>query len=156
MPAEYAFASQWHLPVPVERTWAEIERMLRPGAAATWWPAVRLTKPPADLARGESMLLTVRSPLGYALRVRLTIDEIERGRSISAASAGDLRGHGRLEVRADGPQASTVSFDWRVATERRWMNATAWILRPAFEAAHARVMRAGERGLRAELGTPAG
>jgi len=38
-----------------------------------------------------------------------------------------------------------------VSTERKWMNATAFLLRPAFGWAHARVMAEGESGLRSVL-----
>ncbi|WP_461471655.1 SRPBCC family protein [Microbacterium sp. HJ5] len=151
MPAEYSFVSRWHVPVPAERAWQEIERMLRPGAGPTWWPGVRLIEPPATLAPGERLRLGVRSPLGYRLEIGLTLDEVDIGRSIAASSRGDLRGRGRVTVTADGDAASAVVFDWDVVTERRWMNATAWVLRPAFERAHAHVMRSGERGLRREI-----
>jgi hypothetical protein len=152
MGAEYSFLSRWSVEVSAARCWEEIERMLRPdAAAATWWPAVELVTPPSRVARGEYLVLAVRSPLGYRLRVRLELVDVEPGRAIAAASTGDLRGSGRVEVAPAGPESATVTFRWEVATERRWMNATAWALRPAFERAHAHVMRAGERGLRAEL-----
>ncbi|WP_137843662.1 hypothetical protein [Microbacterium sp. 2FI] len=152
MGAAYSFLSRWSLDVPARRCWEEIERMLRADAAApTWWPGVELVTPPSRLAAGEHLVLAVRSPLGYRLRVRLELVHVDPGRALSAASTGDLRGSGRVEVAAAGPESSIVTFRWDVATERRWMNATAWALRPAFERAHAHVMRAGERGLRAEL-----
>ncbi len=97
------------------------------------------------------MVLAVRSPLGYALRMRLELSEVDPGRTIAATSDGDLRGRGSVTVDADGAEASVVTFHWDVETRRRWMNLTAGLLRPAFEAAHAHVMARGERGLRAAL-----
>ena len=125
--------------------------MLRPGAEASWWPGVAVAESRAVLAPGTSLLLAVRSPLGYRLRVRLTITDIERGRMLAAAGAGDLRGTGRVEIAAAAGEAASVVFHWDVVTERPWMNATAFALRPVFVRAHERVMARGERGLRAAL-----
>lgn len=125
--------------------------MLRPGAGPTWWPGLRIVEPPEALVAGERLALLVRSPLGYRLRVRLTLTEVEPGRSIAAASTGDLRGAGRVVVAEAGEEASVVVFHWDVSTERAWMNATAFALRPVFERAHTAVMRAGERGMRTAL-----
>lgn len=123
----------------------------QPGAGPLWWPAVTLPMPPRRLAVGERMVLAVRSPLGYALRMRLELSEVEPGRTIAATSDGDLRGRGSVTVEAEGAEASVVTFHWDVETRRRWMNLTAGLLRPAFEAAHAHVMARGEHGLRAAL-----
>lgn len=125
--------------------------MLRPGADRRWWPGLTLPMAPRRLVPGERMVLAVRSRLGYVLRMRLQLTEIAQGRSVSAASDGDLRGGGRVVVDEDGAEASVVTFQWDVETRRRWMNATAWALRPAFERAHAHVMRRGEQGMRALL-----
>ncbi|MDY0909853.1 hypothetical protein [Microbacterium sp. CFBP9034] len=160
MLAEYSFVSRWQLPVASGRAWAEIERMITAGApeptsarvaATTWWPAVTIAVPLAALDAGGRLDLVVRSPLGYRLRVRLTVDGVEPGRALSARSDGDLRGSGRIVVDPVGDAASVVTFHWDVATRRPWMNATAWLLRPVFERAHARVMHDGERGMRAAL-----
>ncbi|GAA1950145.1 hypothetical protein [Microbacterium deminutum] len=166
MGTAYSFVSVWRVPASAPRCWAELVRMITPpaartesvagsqrGAVATWWRSVSV-EPPRRIAVGEGMALHVRSPLGYALRVHLTLTGVEDGRFLSAASAGDLRGAGSVAVEAAGDAASVVTFHWDVATERRWMNATAFVLRPVFEHAHAHVMRQGERGLRAALSTP--
>lgn len=155
MAAGYSFVSIWRLPVPAERTWRELERMLTAPPSAEpagvdrpeWWPGVSMVHAPRALAVGEPFALVVRSPLGYRLRVRLEITRVEPRSLIGAESSGDLRGSGSVAVAEAGSGSSTLTFRWDVRTERRWMNATAWALRPAFERAHARVMRSGERGL---------
>jgi hypothetical protein len=152
MPPMYSFVSRWHLPVAPEAAWSELARTLEPGSGgARWWPGFALTMAPRRVTAGERMIITVRSPLGYALRLRLEITDAEPGRSITARSEGDLRGQGSVEVQAAAGGASVVVFHWDVETRRPWMNATAWLLRPVFEHAHTRVMRRGERGLRTEL-----
>ncbi|WP_214467121.1 hypothetical protein [Microbacterium flavescens] len=163
MPAEYSFVSRWSVPAAADRTWREVERVVTSPTAVTaattrsgdsgltWWRGVHVEEAPATLEPGAIVRLAVRSPIGYRLRISLTIVEVAPGRALSATSAGDLRGRGRLRVERDGDAASVVVFHWDVATERRWMNVGARALRPAFERAHAHVMRAGERGLREEL-----
>ena len=151
MPASYSFISRWRVPVPPERAWQELTRSLRPGAGPRWWPGFTVPMPPRRLVAGERMVVAVRSPLGYTLRIRLELSGVEPGRRIAARSDGDLRGSGRVEIHRVGDDASVVELCWDVESRRAWMNATAWLLRPAFERAHARVMRRGEEGLRAAL-----
>lgn len=151
MAARYSFVSRWQVPAPRERVWTELVRMLEVGGSPTWWRAVTVTERPAAVEPGARVGLRVRSPLGYALRVRLTVTAVETGGLLAADGSGDLAGHGRIEVEGAGEAASVVTTHWEVATTRAWMNRTAWLLRPAFERAHAHVMRAGETGLRAAL-----
>lgn len=147
MAAVYSFVSRWTVPASRERCWRELERLLRPDGSASWWRAVTLIDAPGALREGERMTLAVRSPLGYRLRVRLTVTDVAPGERVVAESDGDLRGSGSIEIEAQGADAASIVFHWNVATERRWMNASAFVLRPVFERAHASVMRAGERGL---------
>ncbi len=153
MGAAYSFVSRWRVPAPRERCWAELERVMGTGGDVRWWRGVSIPRPPRRLAEGEGFTLAVRSPLGYRLTAALELVTVEGPRELEASAVGDLRGRGRVVVQADGPQASVLRFEWDVATERAWMNATAPILRPVFARAHAAVMRAGERGLRAALTT---
>ncbi|GAA1931586.1 hypothetical protein GCM10009775_24620 [Microbacterium aoyamense] len=152
MAAAYSFVSRWRVGASADRCWSEIERMLAPGAGPSWWRGVTLVETPSALEAGERMTLAVRSPLGYRLRVRLAIVDVVPGVRIVAASDGDLRGAGSIEVVPGGADAASIVFHWDVATERPWMNRTAFVLRPVFERAHASVMRAGERGLARALG----
>lgn len=162
MPAEYAFVSRWEIPCSAERCWGEVERMLRPRAdgraVATWWPQVTVTAPPARLVPGERLTLVVRSPLGYRLRITLTLVDVVAGRTVVARSDGDLAGGGVLTIDAHGADAASVVFRWNVVTTRRWMNASSFVLRPVFERAHAHVMARGRAGLTAALraGSPRG
>lgn len=124
--------------------------MLRPGAAP-WWPAVRVAEAPAALVAGARVVLSVRSPLGYRLRLGLTITEVSSGEALAADSDGDLRGTGRVRLTGDVTGPTELVITWTVIPTLRWMIITAPLLRPVFWAAHARVMRAGERGLRRSL-----
>lgn len=149
MPAAYSFLSRWDVPATPERCWGELQRMLRPGAVS-WWRAVRVAEAPPALGPGSEVVLVVRSPLGYRLRVQLRVTEIVEGRSVAATSTGDLRGAGRLDIVA-AAGGSILTWRWDVETGKRWMNAAAPALRPIFVRAHTHVMRRGEAGLRSAL-----
>ncbi|KQZ84333.1 hypothetical protein ASD56_10150 [Microbacterium sp. Root166] len=154
MPAEYSFVSRWEVPVGADRAWDELTRMLtapETDANTSWWPAVTRTRPARRLVAGEELGLLVRSPLGYRLRVRLVLGEVDPPRRLTVRSDGDLTGRGTLRIEPRGDAASTIVIGWHVVTRRAWMNRTAWLLRPVFRRAHAHVMRAGERGLRRRL-----
>lgn len=116
-----------------------------------WWPGVTVPQPVRAVDTGERLTLAVRSPVGYRLRVALVVTAVTPGRMLTADATGDLRGTGRVEIVPDGADAASVLFRWEVETERAWMNATAWLLRPVFTAAHVYVMARGERGLRRAL-----
>lgn len=153
MGVAYSFVSRWEAPASPERCWDELVRTLQAGGGS-WWRALSVSEPPAALAEGETLGLAVRSPLGYRLRVGLTLTDVREGALIAAASDGDLRGRGRVELVPMGARRTEILWGWDVTTERTWMNAAAVILRPAFARAHHAVMRAGERGMRAALAVP--
>lgn len=143
----YVLTSRWRIPATPEECWAATERMLRPGGRS-WWPGVRVPAAPARLAAGEELALVVRSPIGYRLRIRVTLTEALPARRLAARSTGDLAGTGSVDLVAVDAARTILRIRWEVATRRAWMNATAFLLRPAFVLAHAVVMRAGERGMR--------
>ncbi|GAA1845130.1 hypothetical protein ACFQZV_10210 [Microbacterium koreense] len=151
MGAAYSFASTWHIDAPVDACAAAFAEMFtsRDGRATdSWWRGVRVERAPRRIGVGERVVLGVRSPFGYRLRVDLTVTAWRQDREIAATSAGDLTGRGRITLRARSEHASSVTIVWNVKTERAWMSKTSFLLRPAFTVAHAWVMRAGERGLR--------
>lgn len=165
MPAEYSFVSVWTIAASREWVWGELERMLQvvdaaddagAGPRPEWWRGVAVVGSRGPLAPGKRVVLTVRSPLGYRLRMDLVVSRVEKGCAAEAVSCGDLRGSGSVEVAERAPGLSSVTIRWNVRTERVWMNATAWALRPVFVRAHSRVMRAGERGLAGALSRAGG
>lgn len=147
MRQDYAFLSRWEVPATAEECWAILEDALRDGAIP-WWPAVRVGRAPRNPAPGDEVTLVVRSPLGYRLRVELRLTEVSAPTVIAAESAGDLIGRGRLEV-APANGGAVLTWRWEVEPTRRWMRAGAFVLRPAFTAAHRVVMYRGEKGFRA-------
>ncbi len=65
---------------------------------------------------------------------------------------GELAGTGRWRLfEQDGVTA--VTYEWNVATTKRWMNLLAPIARPVFAWNHDWVMARGGEGLARRLGT---
>jgi hypothetical protein len=76
---------------------------------------------------------------------------VSKPRLIEADAFGELTGHGRWRLfEQDGVTA--VLYEWNVATSKRWMNAMAPLLRPAFQWNHDWVMRNGGTGIAELLG----
>lgn len=147
----YAFRTTWRVDAPPDRVWAAVEDAA--AGRSRWWQAFRI-EDPAALESGARIEAVVRAPVGYRLRIGLTIADVVPGRLITARSSGDLLGDGRLEIAPRG-SGSVLRFHWDVAIRKPWMRAASPILRPVFRAAHALVMRAGERGLRRALASEA-
>jgi hypothetical protein len=92
--------------------------------------------------------MTWRTALGYTLHIRITIVSFEPNSDIGFTSARDLEGDERWQFQEEG-QTTTTTIAWHMHTTRWWMNLCAPLLRPTFIASHHRLMRRGERGLRA-------
>lgn len=172
----YQFRSVWNLTAPPERCWNEL---LRRQSWRRWWPALRGSAgrstaqdgqwPGQALDVGSVVPLTVRSPLGYHLRVRLTVTQWRPPHWLAVVSDGDLAGSGYASFTettkpwsgngtaarpqtAVGPQTGVrvsagtqLRIVWRVSTRLAWMNRIAPVAAPVFRAAHAAVMWQGRR-----------
>jgi len=147
--AAYAFRTRWWVAAEPARCWQELERVAT-GRAASWWRGLRVAVPAPALEPPARVGLVVRAPLGYLLRVDLVVTHAAPGREAAARSTGDLDGRGRVALRPCRGGTELV-FVWDVEVRRAWMRAASPLLRPLFRAAHAVVMRAGERGLRRAL-----
>lgn len=145
----FRFRTVWRVAATREACWREVVAALQPGAA-TWWRGVHVESTPRTLAAGEPFVLAVRAPLGYRLRMRMRLEHVEVAACLRASAVGDLRGDGELSL-STVPDGCELVFTWTVQTTRRWMTATAWLLRPVFAAGHATIMRRGERALRRRL-----
>lgn len=155
MRRRYGFTTVWHLPAGRDAVWAVLAdpSMTWP----RWWPGLSATSttPAADGGPGSSAAMVLRpARWAYALRFTLAITAVDPPRSAVLDVGGDLVGSGHVHLAGAG-DGCLVVLRWEVATARPWMNATAPLLAPVFAGAHARAMRAGERGLAAHLGRTA-
>ncbi|MCQ2000929.1 SRPBCC family protein [Arthrobacter zhaoxinii] len=165
MPGLYILPSSWLLDATPEAVW---ETVASPEMSwPRWWPGCTLqdlaTDPSADAADpvtrllGTTVRLQFRASLGYRLSITVHPTSAARPRIIEFDAGGDLAGTGRIRLfpvasPAPGVPAQTrMDIDWRVRPTRRWMRVLTPVARPVFTAAHALLMRQGERGLRREL-----
>ena len=151
--ASYEFVTTWRIEAPIERVFEAIQDSL---AWPSWWDAVLdvAQLAPGDAAGvGDVRRYTFRGRLPYLLRFDLTTDRVERPTWLSGDAEGELEGKGIWTLRADA-DATLVRYDWRIRTNRWWMNLLAPFpfVRPIFVLNHDFVMRRGLVGLRRHLG----
>lgn len=139
MKNRYHLKSVWTFTVDADSVWDALEELIAGNDPMVWWPAVQ-TESYSD----GSLHVRASSGLGYSLRFRLSDLEADRPETLTVKADGDLEGEGVMRIAAAGPAGSTMAIDWTVETSRRWMRASAWLLRPLFEFAHRLVMAKGE------------
>jgi hypothetical protein len=145
MNSAYEFRSRWHVGHSRESLWDSLEALLATDNPIPWWPSVQVT-----YYDGDDLELRAASHLGYALTFRLADLESYRPDRLTFTSSGDLRGTGEVTF-VDLGARSAMDIDWHVATDRRWMRWSTWVLRPVFVAGHHLIMRQGEKHLNAWL-----
>ena len=74
---------------------------------------------------------TWASRLPYQLSFQMRTTRVDRPHRLEGEAIGELTGTGCWTLTESG-SATFVRYDWEVATTRRWMNALAPILAPAF------------------------
>lgn len=180
MGSVFTLESAWRPPAPVARVWPVLADPRFtwpdwwPGLTASATHSV--VGPDGLAAPGTWARLRVRSPLGYTLRFRLDLAQTTApsdgepglarldvsgdlaGRAevtVSGVSAGSA-GEGSTSESTTGEQltgagSTQVLLVWRVTPVPAWFRASARIAPGPLAWAHARVMRAGERGLAARL-----
>ena len=143
-PNHYVFRSEWRLDAPAQRVYAAL---LDVAAYPTWWPEVRSAKETGTHS-GE---LRARSMLPYDLVFHLERDiEDPVNHVLRAKVSGDLIGTSQWTVAPDGDGCIAV-FDEDVHVGKAAVRAAGLLARPALKFNHDRMMRSGERGLRAYL-----
>ncbi len=151
MAIEYHFLTTWLLESRRAPVWDAIYDQ---EAWPEWWRGVEDVvelEPGDETGVGSHSRLTWRSRLPYDLVFEARTVTVERPRLIEADAFGELSGRGRWRLfEQDGVTA--VLYEWNVHTSKRWMNAMAPLLRPAFEWNHNWVMRNGGTGIAGLLG----
>lgn len=143
--AHYVFRSVWRLAATPDRVFEALRDV--PGYPA-WWPEVRET---VELSE-TSGRLRCRSLLPYDLTMVLTREvEDPVGRVLRARLDGDLIGSSTWTIAPDGAGTAAV-FDEDVRVGKAAVRAAGRLARPVLSFNHDRMMRSGERGLRAYLG----
>lgn len=147
----YEFLTTWVLDAPRERVWDAIFESER---WPEWWRGVERVaelEPGADDGSGKLARYTWRSKLPYELSFDMRTTRVERPHLLEGDASGELAGIGRWRLYEDAGSTAVV-YEWNVATTKRWMNALAPLLRPAFAWNHDWVMGHGGTGLARLLG----
>jgi hypothetical protein len=148
--SSYEFVSIWNVDGPIDRVWEIIKDSK---TWPEWWRGVlrvvELKAGDAD-GRGAVHRSTWKSALPYSLEFDSEVVRIETNRLIEAQATGELEGIGIWQFFDEGPGVR-VRYDWKVDTNKQWMNAIAPVARPFFRWNHNVIMRWGETGLRQRL-----
>ncbi|QDG88096.1 hypothetical protein NIBR502770_06065 [Pseudarthrobacter sp. NIBRBAC000502770] len=152
--------STWQLPASPNEVWAVIADtdMSWP----QWWPHCTFATPlerteaasnaQEDILMATTAHLNFKAFLGYTLTITIHPTKVAMPREIEFDAGGHLQGTGRVSlVPQEQGQTTRMDIEWRVRPTQRWMNVLTPVAAPAFVAAHALMMRQGEKGLQREL-----
>ncbi|UUL75702.1 hypothetical protein NG819_16210 [Pseudarthrobacter sp. Fe7] len=123
-----------------------------------WWPNCTFAAPlertealsqaPEEILKATTAHLNFKAFLGYTLTITIHPTKVAAPRDIEFDAGGHLQGTGRVTlVPQEQGQATRMDIEWRVRPTQRWMNVLTPIAAPVFVAAHALMMRQGEKGL---------
>jgi hypothetical protein len=155
-PRLFDLSSTWHLPSTQEEVWTIIADVDM--SWPNWWPRCTFAAPlvrtvaasnaQEDILKATIAHLKFRAVLGYTLTISIHPTNVATPKEIDFDAGGHLEGTGRvvLTPEANG-QATRMDIDWCVRPTQRWMNLLTPVAAPVFTAAHALMMRQGEKGL---------
>jgi len=103
------------------------------------------------LSPDERYLIAWRSRIPYELEFEFEVLELDPPCCMSGTATGELAGTGEWRL-FEQQGVTAVTYDWNVATTKRWMNLLAPVARPVFAWNHDWVMARGGEGLARKLG----
>lgn len=142
----YQLDTYWCFDAPIEQVWEALHAV---ESWPSWWcyvAKVELIEQGVPGGLGRIHRYTWRSRLPYSLSFQMRVTRIEKPFIMEGEAQGELAGVGRWTLREE-QNKTHVHYYWAVATGKRWMNALAPLLAPAFRWNHHQVMAQGERGL---------
>jgi uncharacterized protein YndB with AHSA1/START domain len=142
--AAYRFLTTWLLDAPRETVWDAIYDAER---WPEWWRGVER----AEVIDERLWRSAWRSALPYTLEFEFEILRLDRPNVLEGRARGELAGDGIWRV-YEGKLGTASTWEWRVQTTQRWMNAFGPAAKPAFAWNHHRIMRWGGEGLARYLG----
>lgn len=150
MPDQYFFVTRWQIKAPVERVWDAIYNSLE---WPEWWKGVKAAK---LVERGDERGIngireyTWKSVLPYKLRFNSRLTERDDYKRLHGVAYGELEGEGTWHFyEKDG--ITYLQYDWKVYTNKKWMNLLSFLLKPLFKYNHDVVMKWGAKGLAKKL-----
>jgi hypothetical protein len=152
MPAQYSFVTHWELKAPLEEVWNAIYNSLE---WPQWWKGVHSVveiQPNDESGINGIRSYTWKSALPYRLTFLMQLTEKEHLKRLKGIATGELEGTGEWHF-SEQNGIVHVRYDWNIVTNKKWMNAFAFLLKPVFKFNHNIVMRWGGEGLAKKLGT---
>jgi uncharacterized protein YndB with AHSA1/START domain len=138
MGSPFQFERSWELDVTPQRFWDTISRTEQ---YPRWWPWLRRFE--ADgMTEGSRWEAVIQSPLPYALRVTLVLDEVVVAERLAVRVSGDLEGRAALALTpTDG--GSAIDVEWQMRPRSRAMQLAAIVARPLLRWSHEWVLARG-------------
>lgn len=154
-PRLYDLHSSWDLAATPWEVWAIIADVNM--SWPDWWPHCTFAGPldrqqPAspsqeDVLKATTAYLNFNAPLGYTLTISIHPTAVRTSSEIAFQAGGDLVGTGRVSLTKGDDETTRMDIEWRVRPTQTWMNVLSPLASPIFTAAHAHMMRQGEKGL---------
>ena len=153
MAIAYSFTTEWETTASIADVWEAIRNSLE---WPQWWKSfisVTETIPGDELGIGSVRKYTLQSPTSYKLTFDMLLTDRVEYKLLSGKADGELAGTGtwHFDVRNG---KTYIECRWNVSTTKAWMNALAFILKPAFQYNHRKVMKDGAKYLEKRLGAP--
>ncbi|HMG67224.1 MAG TPA: SRPBCC family protein [Chitinophagaceae bacterium] len=119
-----------------------------------WWGKVykkiiKLKEAPPDVA-GAKYRITVGGFLPYSLTIDNEVTHIYRPNLICFDAEGELQGKGVWSFR-EVDEGTEVTFDWRVAANKKVIRFFSFLLKPLFKANHHYCMVKAREGMEKDL-----
>ena len=148
---DYHFITQWR----VRSTPEEVSKILEDAAdLGRWWPSVylevKVLEHGDERGIGKLVELHTKGWLPYTLRWKFRVMESRYPFGFTLEALGDFEGRGIWSFAPDGEHVN-ITYDWKIGTRKRLLNALSFLLKPVFAANHRWAMARGLESLELEL-----
>ena len=143
---QYSFVTHWQIQAPLQHVWGAIYNSLE---WPEWWKGVKSVK---EIEKGDInginsvKLYTWQSVLPYQLTFTMRLTDNEPLKYLKGIAFGELEGSGEWFF-SDQNGIINITYNWKVYTNKRWMNIFSFLLKPAFVYNHNIIMHWGALGL---------
>lgn len=147
----YHFTTTWKVDALLEKVWNIIKR---PEDWTQWWKGVLKAEiiSPGDInGIGKKHAFIWQNFTPNKLHFTSEVIFIDELKCIEAKVEGELEGTGTWHFSNQGKE-TIISFEWKVATTKMWMNIFAPVLKPVFIWNHNWLMKQGEKGIKKVAG----
>lgn len=144
--ARYQFVDHWTVKAPIDDVYRYIADVQ---TYPQWWPVydtVEVVDGPATGPGGRARL-TVKSALGYRLKIETEITDMTPPVYLGTVSRGQLEGTGVWELEQKG-DVTYIIWTWTVESHHRLLNLLEPIAKPLFAWSHNDASEKGHQGLK--------